>query len=468
MSGYIFPLITFPYITRILGPASLGVANFAFSVIDYAVLFSTLGMGTIGIREIAKCSDNNEKLNKSFSGLVSLHIVFMTIALIIYLAVVFMTPCLRERYPLYLVGTVKIIFNVFLIEWLFSGLQNFRYITIRSVVTRLLYVIAVFVFVRNSDDYIAYVAVTVLQVFLNATINWRFSKRFVHFSFTIDSLKQYISPVFSMGVTAILLSFYSSFITMYLGFACGDDSVGYYTTATRLYAIIISVISAFNGVLLPHLNSMYGRGDVGGVRNAIEKSINLVVFLSIPLLLYGCLMANDIIAFIAGQQFNRSILPFQIIIVQVFLVGVSQVTELQVLLTFNKMKEIFLCTIASVILSVLIMVLFAKQYAEVAAAYAVMIPHIVECAMLYLFSQRTMKFSFPVKSALYSLMASIPMLIICVVINKSIDSIFLRLILTCIVSFGSYYISMTLFKDEMAGFVSHKFKSMLPVFNKKN
>ena len=111
VSGYVFPILTFPYVTRVLGPASYGTANFVLGIVDYAVMLSTLGISTIGIREIAKCSGNEKELNNVFSSLCSVHLLLASFIAVIYIGIVFVVGELRENYYLYLIGLIKIISN---------------------------------------------------------------------------------------------------------------------------------------------------------------------------------------------------------------------------------------------------------------------------------------------------------------------------------------------------------------------
>lgn len=458
VSGYIFPLLTFPYVTRVLGPESLGNANFALSLVDYAVLISTLGITTFGVKEIASSETDKDTLSEKFSTILNVHLLFAFSVLIVYLSIVFCTESLYDNLSMYLIGTIKILFNVFLIEWLFSGLQNFKYITVRSIITKILYVIAIFIFVRCPEDYVIYFTITVLQIALNALINWRYSKRYIAYKFTLKGWKNYVGSIFSLGITNLLLSFYSTFIVLYLGFVCGSIYVGYYTTATKLYAIILSVLSAFNGVFIPYLNAMHANKDEEGIKRTIEKLIGLVFFISLPLVAYSYVMAEQIILFISGEDFYPAIVPFQIIISQVLLVGVSQITEMQVLLTYNKTKTIFYITLSTVILSVLIMLLYAKDYGEIAAAYAVMIPHIFECVLLLYYARKCIKFKIRGKSLIYALLGSAVIGAECCVVREFINNNSFCLLISALFSFSSYLFLMHSKKDYFYCFIFQKIK----------
>lgn len=440
VSGYIFPLLTFPYITRVLGAGNLGLANFALSVVDYAILFSTLGLGSIGFRYIPQCNDNIEQRNHVFNHLVTLHLILSICILIIYTLCIFLIPQLYEHKLLYFVGVSKIIMNVFLVEWLFQGMQDFRYITIRTLVIRLLYVIAIFLCVRKSEDYDIYFYLTIAQVVVNAIVNWRYTRKYVTFKLSIRGCRSYLFPVFSMGINRILFSFYSSFNIIYLGIKCADANVGYFVTATRLYGIFLSLLTAYNGVFVPYLNSLYGKGDMQNFKHYISYSFSIVAILSIPIGLGGIVLAPEIIRLIAGEGYEPAILPFRIVMIQMLFVSAAQILENQILLSLKKFKEVLICTSISTLLAVIILFVFVPQYAEVASAYAVAIPHVIEAILLYYYARKALDFKFPGKDFLMSALLSIPLVLICLVAKKAAPNYIISLIVAVPSSVFLYFI----------------------------
>ncbi len=412
-SGYIFPLLTFPYVTRVLGADNLGLSNFALSIVDYAIIFANLGLATIGCRYIPQCNDDVEKRNHVFSHLVSLHIVLSIIVLVIYLTCVFCVPQLYEHNILYLVGITKIISNIFLVEWLFQGVQDFRYVTLRTLVIRLLYVFSVFLFVRHKEDFDNYFYVTIAQVVVNAIINWKYAQKYIKFTFSLKGSREYIFPIFSMGINRTLLSFYSTFNIIFLGIMCDDASVGYFVAATRLYAIFLSFLGAYNGVFVPYLNSLFGKGELEQFKKYVGYSFSIVILGSLPLIIGGIILAPEIIRLVAGTGYERAVLPFQIIMIQLLFVGLAQILENQILLSFKKFKEVLISTAFSTAVSVLILFVFVSSYAEVASAYAVAIPHILEVILLYYFAKKAIKIKFPSGDLLKNLLVCLPIGLIC-------------------------------------------------------
>ena len=154
--NYLFPLLTYPYVSRVLGVTNIGICNFVDSIINYFILFSMLGVGSYGVREIARCKENVEKRNEVFSSLFIINTIMTIVSIIVLLLCTFLIPQMTAYKDFIGVGLLKVLFNLFLIEWFFQGIQQFKYITIRSVIVRCIYVFSVFLFVKTQQDTLIY------------------------------------------------------------------------------------------------------------------------------------------------------------------------------------------------------------------------------------------------------------------------------------------------------------------------
>ena len=247
-----------------------------------------------------------------------------------------------------------------------------------------------------------------------------------------------------MGLNRILLSFYSTFNVLFLGFACSNFAVGYFTTATKLYSIFIGLIAAFNGVLVPHLNSLIGQGNIDEFKYKVSLSFSVVSTLAMPFMFFAFFLAPEIIRLVAGEGYEPAILPFRIVSLQIILVGFAQITENQILLSLKKFKEVLYCTLASTILSIIILVTMAHDYAEVASALAVALPHFVECILLFYYAKKSIFFSFPIKELGKNFLLSIPIGGMCV-LSKTLFENYLFIIAFCSVLSATYYLGMQYF-----------------------
>lgn len=370
LCNYIFPLLTYPYVSRVLGVTNIGICNFVDSIINYFILFSMLGVSSFGVREIARYKHDRQKCDEVFSNLFVIN-MFLTIVSVILLVVsIYTIPILFPYKDFIGIGVVKLVFNLFLIEWFFQGIQQFRYITIRSVIVRSIYVLSVFVFVRTSDDSIIYYGLTCLTIVLNAIFNWHYSRNFKHFSFRNLNLKLYVVPIFVFGYYRILTSMYTTFNTTFLGFSSGDTEVGYFTTATKLYGIIMAVFTAFTTVMVPHVSQLVKEGNREKMQQIANTTISALLILSIPIIVLCEILAPYIVFVIAGPGYEGAIIPFRIVIFLLLIIGAEQIIIQQFLMASNSNDSIFKVSTYGAIVGVALNILLTPRLGAIGSSIA--------------------------------------------------------------------------------------------------
>ncbi len=178
-SNLVFPLLTFPYLSRILGATGMGICNFILSYGQNYIVIAALGIPVYGVREIAKVSDDESKRSKLFFEILTVHFLFTCILLLIYLISVFSYSDFQNYRVLALLGGLFIFLNVFSIEWLFTGVNDFKYITIRSLIIRSLSVLAILLFVRKEDDFFIFFVILVATTLITVIINVYYARKFI-------------------------------------------------------------------------------------------------------------------------------------------------------------------------------------------------------------------------------------------------------------------------------------------------
>lgn len=368
LSKYLFPLITYPYVSRVLGVSNIGICNFVDSLIDYFVLFSTLGVGSFGVREIARCKGDLERRNKTFSSLMAINFVGTVIAVVVLVLCTLYVPSLQVYRDFLWVGLVKLFFSLFLIEWLFEGLQEFKYITLRTIAVRFLYVVGVFAFIRSPDDAIIYYALTVGSVFVNALWNWNYSKKFRTFSLSQVSFRIFILPVLVFGYYRMLTYMYTSFNMVFLGFCSGDKEVGYFATATKMYSILMGVFTAFTNVMVPKVSELLSDGNREKIQKIADDTFNILTIVSLPIIIACLFCADEIIFIIAGNGYEGAILPFKIVIFLLLIIGMEQIVIQQFLMASTSNKSIFIVSSVGAVIGILGNIVLTTRLGAVGSA----------------------------------------------------------------------------------------------------
>jgi O-antigen/teichoic acid export membrane protein len=411
-ASYIFPLLTFPYVSRVLGVNNIGICNFVDSIIRYYVLFSVLGINILGNREIAACMGNRYKLDKCFSSLFALNIISTLIVLVIFVFCTLYIPALSPYKDMMFIGGFKIVFTLFLIEWFFKGVEDFKYITIRSILIKAIYVVCVFVFVKKADDYPIYYALSVAMAVANCFFNWFYRRKFATFILKLIDFKPYIKPFFILGTSTLLSSMYTSFNVTYLGFVSGATEVGYYTTATKLFTVVLALFSAFTGVMTPRISSLFAENDINKIKQLTANSFELLIIITMPLVVYMIVFAPQIIILISGLGYEGAITPMRIVMPLLLLIGIEQILVLQLLIPFKQDKAIFINFLIGACIGLFCNIVFVSQMGSVGSAIAWVISEIMVFGSAYYYVKKIIGNIFPFKSIVMNLLFLLPLVAI--------------------------------------------------------
>lgn len=459
-STYIFPLLVFPYVTRILGVHNLGVCNFVDSIIQYFILFSFLGMQTMATREIAKVKNTPEKLKQTFSSLLSLNMISTILAILVLFFVVLLVPKLYSYKELLFIGSAKILANTLLVEWFFVGTENFKYITIRSLIIRFLYILSVFFFVNNANDYIVYFTLTTLMFVVNAIVNTFYLRRFVSFSFKNVKIKKYLRPFLILGGYQILTSMYTSFNVAYLGFVSGETEVGYYTVATKIFTILLGIFTAFTSVMLPRMSSLFENGMKEEFKNKVSSSIDALLCLSSPIITIAIAFAPTIISIVAGDGYQGAIFPLRIIMPLMLIVGYEQILVLQILTPMNKDNAILKNSIAGALIGVILNLILVKSYGKVGSSLVWVFSELSVLIMAQYYVYKYLNLSFPYKKYFVYITCSLPVLFFILALSYYWGQTFETLIVASICVLCYYFVCYTyLIRNQHAIYIKNFFKN---------
>lgn len=430
VANYLFPLIIYPYVSRVLGVTNIGICNFVDSIVNYFILFSTLGISYVGIREVSASKGSQESLNSVFSTMVLINAAMTLFAVIIYIIVLTTVPALQNYHRLLYYGIFKLVFNFLLFEWFYKGLEDFKYITIRSICVRTLYVILVFILVRDEDDSGIYYLLGSITVIINAIINSVYSKKFTHFTLRNIQLKRYIKPLIIIGIYIVLTSMYTSFNVTYLGFVSGDREVGYYSTSVKIYSIILAFFTAFTGVMLPRISHLISEGKMDAVKLYFSKSIDVLLLFSLPSIVFCIVCAPQIVMLISGAGYEGAILPMRIVMPLILVIGYEQVLVYQLLMPAKQDNFIFRNSLFGAVVGVLLNIILVKSLGSVGSAVVWVASELIVLALSQISVSKSMNIEFPLGRIIINIAAYIPLLVILYFMNSIVSGVVIPLFLS--------------------------------------
>lgn len=395
MSSFIFPLISFPYVSRILLPVGTGKVSFATSLISYFTMFSQLGIPTYGIRACAKVRDDKVALSRVVHELLFINVVMSVVSYALLIAAILFVPRLREEKTLYIVIGTTIILTAIGMEWLYKALEQYTYITIRSIIFKFVSLVAMFFLVHAQEDYVIYGGITIFASSASNILNFINAHKYIDFKYIGGyNLGRHLKPVSIFFAMSCATTIYTHLDTVMLGFMAGDADVGYYNAAVRIKTILVSIVTSLGAVLLPRTSYYIQHGQINEFKRISAKALNFVFLIASPLMVYFICFAKEGIFFLSGDAYAGSVLPMQIIMPTLLFIGLSNLIGIQILVPQGKEIIVLYSEILGAVVDIVLNALLIPQFASAGAAIGTLVAEFVVVVFQYMQVRHDMQQAF--------------------------------------------------------------------------
>lgn len=378
MSSFIFPLITFPYVSRVLSPVGTGKVAFATSFISYFSMIAQLGIPTYGIRVCAQVRDDKIKLSKTVHELLFVNMITTILSYIGLVFALIFIPRLQADKPLYIVVSITILLNSIGMEWLYKALEQYTYITIRSILFKFIGLIAMFILVHEQKDYVFYGFITIFATSASNVLNFVNAHKYIEHRYIGGyEIRKHLKPIGVFFAMSIAATIYTNIDSVMLGFMTSDADVGYYNTAVRIKTIMVSIVTSLGAVLLPRASYYIEHDLIDEFYRITSKALNFVFLLASPMMIYFMIFAKEGIFFLSGDSYAGSIVPMQVIMPTILLIGITNISGIQMLIPLGKEKVVLYSEVAGAVVDVIINALLIPSMASVGAAIGTLIAELV-------------------------------------------------------------------------------------------
>lgn len=384
MSSFIFPLITFPYVSRILGPEGTGKVSFATSLISYFLIIAQLGIPTYGVRACARVRDDKIELTRTAHELLFINLIMSAASYILLALCLAFVPRLQADKPLYVVVSFTIILTTIGMEWLYKALEQYTYITVRSIIFKFVALIAMFLLIHSKSDYVIYGGITILASSASNVFNFINAHKYIGMKPVGGyNLKRHIKPVLVFFAMACATTIYTNLDNIMLGFMTTDKDVGYYNAAVKIKNVLVSVVTSLGTVLLPRASYYVEHNDIEDFKRISAKALNFVVLLASPLMIYFMIFARQGIYFLSGPEYTGSIRAMQIIMPTILLIGLTNILGIQVLVPLGREKVVLVSEIAGAVTDLILNWIFIPVYKSAGAAFGTLMAELVVFIVQY-------------------------------------------------------------------------------------
>ena len=457
----LFPLITFPYVCRVIEADGVGQVNFFQSIISYISLFTCLGIPMYAIREIARDRNDVVKMNKTATEILLLHSMLTLVGYIIVAILCLTVPQIQVNIPLFLILSLTIFFTAIGCEWFYQGIEDFKYITIRGLIIKTISVILLFIFVRSKADLLYYGCYMVLGVLGGNIFNFFRLRKYIHRDNIIFSelhIKRHIKPVLKVFSFSVVTSIYLHLNSVLLGFFKNALAVGYFTAATKVMQMLLQMSSCLGSVMMPRASHLIAEKKDSEFNTLIQKSYDFTLAVAMPMTVGLIFCAPSLITTLCGAKFENSILPSQIIAPIILMVAISNVFGIQVLFPKGKINIVTLCCGIGAIADLILNLCLIPFFSYIGTSIAYLGAEVATTVSMYFIGRKYIPIQYFKLSHLNYLLGCILMAVVLIVISKlQLPSLNVLILQGCS-GIIVYFIMLCLRKDAILMQIVSKFK----------
>ncbi|MEG0517904.1 MAG: flippase [Bacteroidales bacterium] len=397
VSGLLFPLITFPYAARILLAEGIGQVQFFDSIIGYILLITSLGIPLYAVRELARVRDNPQMRSKVAAEIIILHTCLTVIAYLIVFIIAATVTKIKADVPLFLLLSTSLFFTAIGVQWFYQAVEDFKYITIRSICIKALAAIALFTLVKEKQDIMWYAGINVAASVGNNLFNFIRLRKYISlqgFHFSQLAITRHLKPSLKLFTLNLIISIYILLDSVMLGFLSGDEAVGYYTAASKLTKMSLGIVTALGSVLLPRFSNYISMGRTTEFIELGNKAISFTAALVFPMAVGLILLANPIILIFSGPSYIPAIYTLQIIAPITIFIGFSSLLGIQILYPLGKENLVIAATLTGAVVNVTLNFFLIPIYAQTGAAIASLTAESAVVIMVIILGRKHLPFHF--------------------------------------------------------------------------
>lgn len=386
MSSMIFPLITFRYVSGILMPEGTGKVSFAISLITYFNMFAQLGIPTYGIRACAMVRDDKEELTRTAHELLAINLLVGALAYIALGLALAFVPSLREDRTLYIVVSSTIFLSAIGMEWLYKALEQYAYITVRSILFKVIALVAMFVLIHKKSDYVIYGGISIFASSAANLVNLFHARKYIGFRPVGNyHMGRHMKAVLVFFAMSCATTVYTNLDTVMLGIMTTKTDVGYYDAAVKVKNILVSVVTSLGTVLLPRASYYIEMEMYDEFKRISAKALNFAILAALPLMLFFMMFARQSIAFLTGgAEYAPATVPMQVIMPTLLLIGITNILGIQILVPLGREKTVLASEIAGAVTDLVLNAILIPMLAATGAAIGTLVAEAVVLLVQYI------------------------------------------------------------------------------------
>lgn len=453
------PLITVPYVSRIFGKEGVGVYSYTLSIVQYFVIFGTLGVSMYGNRQIAYIRDDKEKMSKTFWSITFLKVITTGIAFFLYILIFGFN---KEYGNAYLIQSINIIAAMLDISWLYMGLEDFKKTVTRNLIVKIVGVICIFIFVKSYEDLYKYITINAIMIMLGNLVMWMYVPRTVlRVKVNFKDILTHIFPTIQLFIPQIATQVYLVLDKTMLGKMANTGEVGLYEQSEKIVKLVLGLVTSLGVVMLPRMSNTFASGDNEKMDVYLNKSLQGVSYVSIPMAVGLAAISNEFVPWFFGKDFS-AVSHLMIILTPIlFFIAISNVLGIQYLLPSNRTNEYTASVTMGAVINIILNFILIHKYKALGTCIATLIAEFCVTLVQYISLRKNINNKILFKSILKYVVSAIPMYFTVRLIGTYMGAQIITTIVQCLVGAIIYILILIVLREEINVLVLNTVKSKM-------
>ena len=460
---FITPIITAPILTRTLGASNIGIYDYTYSIVNWFILFGMLGVTLYGNKEIAKAATTNDKnvISKVFSQIFTMQMITVFLSLILFLIIFGFTNF--EYKEIYLFQSILIFASAFEVSWLYVGLENFKRVTARNFIIKIITVLGIILFVKDANDLILYTILIGVTTLLGGISLFVGIKDIVHYIRpTFKELFNHIKGSIILFIPQIATSIYSIFSKTMIGMLYPNiDEVGFYNYAYKLITMVLYLVTTIGTVMLPHVVSTIASGKEDKAKDMTNKTLKIALCLSFPLAIGFAVVAPYFIPWFLTEEFSKTGYIISILAPTIIFISITNVFGTQYLIPFDRVKQYTVSIVSGSIVNIISNLVLIPKFGGYGAAISAVITEFSVLIVQYIFVHKIFQFDGVLSKAVKYFVSALVMGFFVFLIGHYMGIGVITNIVQVIVGMIIYLLILIITKDDILMFLFSKAKELV-------
>ncbi len=432
---YIIPLITVPYISRILGANNIGIYSYTYSIVYYFMLAAMIGINNYGSRQIARASDNKEKLSKQFLSIYLLQLLLSLLMLVCYgIATIFFFD---QYKTIFIIQTIHLISVMFDINWFYFGMEKFKITISRNIIIKILSLILIFILVKTKNDLWIYTLIISSSTLLSQLYLWLFiCKYIIPVKVSIKDIMSHFKKCLIMFIPVIAYSIYRVMDKTMLGLISGTLELGYYENAEKIINIPIGFITALGSVMLPHMSKL--KNDE--IKKHVTSSFELCICFIMPMIFGLFIISEDFSTIFFGAEFYKTGTIIKFLVPTILFSAITNVIRTNYLIPQEKDSIYVKSTIYGAITNLIFNIILIPKYGAYGACIGTLVAEFSVMIYQIIKTKKELDFSKVFNTMFIYVTKALIMSAFIIIIGLLIKNLYIKLILQLLIACVVYVI----------------------------